>query len=161
MKLIISRHGDAESISSSGRDRDRKLSSQGKDEIKKMAKFISETSLIPTAIFHSPFTRTTETAELYGKVLKFKKEIIATDNLLPESMYVDIFSEFNRFQNSDTILIVGHNPNVSYFVSKLLSDYDLSRSVPFLTGTTVAINIPIETLTRGQILWFISPDFLK
>lgn len=161
MKLIISRHGDAELLSNSGRDRDRKLSEQGKKEIELMSNFISNTSLKPNQIFHSPFQRTIETAEIYAKCLNLKNEVISSDYLLPESMYVDILGELSKFQNSDTILLVGHNPNVSYFISKLLSDYDLSRSVPFLTGTTVAINIPKETFTRGQILWFISPDFLK
>ncbi len=161
MKLIISRHGESETMSMTGKDRDRKLTETGISEISMMAKFIRASFLKPKCIIHSPYLRTTETAEIYAKGLSLENNFFSSDSLAPDSEYEKIFPELEAFDNSDTILLVGHNPNVSYFAATLIENPNLSRSFQFATGATLALNIPKETFRRGQILWMISPDLLK
>lgn len=161
MKLIIGRHGDAEPTSPTGLDRDRSLTEKGKSDIEKMGEFIFKSSLKVSHIFHSPYKRTTETAEIFAKNLQFDRTPMPADELLPSNDYTEIFPQLSKFTNSDTILLIGHNPDVSYFAARLIRDVSISRSFVFSTGTTIAINIPKENFSFGQLIWMISPDFLK
>lgn len=161
MKLIIGRHGEAEQNSATGLDKDRKLTEKGKSDIIKMADFIFHSPLRVTHIFHSPYERTNETAEIFAEKLQFKGVAIPARELLPGNDYTDLLPRLNQFNNSDTILIIGHNPDISFFTGKLIRDESISNVFGFSPGTTIAINIAKENFLRGQLIWMISPEFLK
>ncbi|MBP7282300.1 MAG: phosphohistidine phosphatase SixA [Leptospiraceae bacterium] len=161
MKLIIGRHGEAESNSLTGLDKDRRLTEKGRADIARMADFILNTPLKVTQIFHSPYIRTNETAEIYSEILQFQGSLNPANSLLPSTDYTDLIPTLSKFSNSDTVLIIGHNPDVSFFAAKLIQDESLSRTFGFTPGTTVAINIAKENFLRGQLIWMISPEFLK
>ncbi|HMV41468.1 MAG TPA: phosphohistidine phosphatase SixA, partial [Leptospiraceae bacterium] len=108
-----------------------------------------------------PYKRTTETAEIFASKLSFQGTPIPADELLPSNNYSEILTHFSKFTNSDTVLIIGHNPDVSFFASRLIKDESIARSFVFSTGTTIAINTPKENFAYGQLIWMISPDFLK
>lgn len=161
MKLIIARHGEAESSSATGLDKDRRLTSKGRSDIEKMANFIFQSPLKVTQIFHSPYIRTNETANIFSEKVQFQGSPTPANELLPANDYTDLFPKLGQFSNSDTILIVGHNPDVSFFAARLIRDESISRSFVFSPGTTIAINIAKENFLLGQIIWAISPEFLK
>jgi phosphohistidine phosphatase len=161
MKLIIARHGEAESSSATGQDRDRRLTEKGKLDLERMADFIYHSPLRVTQIFHSPYVRTTETAEIFSEKLQFKGITTSANELLPANDYADLFPKLNQLSNSDTVMLIGHNPDVSFFAARLIRDESISRSFVFSPGTTIAINIAKENFLLGQIIWAISPEFLK
>jgi len=161
MKLIIGRHGEAEQHSATGLDKDRKLTEKGIADIGKMADFIFHSPLRVTQIFHSPYIRTNETAEIFSEKIRFKGIVNPVNELLPGADYSDLLPKLNQFTNSDTILIIGHNPDVSFFAGKLIRDESFANVFGFSPGTTVAINIAKENFLRGQLIWMISPEFLK
>lgn len=161
MKLIIGRHGEAESIAMTGLDKDRRLTEKGRLDIAKMGGYILQTPLKVTQIYYSPYARTNETATIFSETLHFSGDPIPASELLPGNEYSDLFPKLSKLSNSDTVLIVGHNPDVSYLVSKLIRDVSISRSFIFMPGTTIAINIAKENFQNGQLLWMISPEFLK
>ncbi|MBK8396575.1 MAG: phosphohistidine phosphatase SixA [Leptospiraceae bacterium] len=161
MKLIIGRHGEAEQDSPTGSDKDRRLTEKGKVDIACMANFIHKSPLRVTQIFYSPFARTTETAEIYSEIIQFKGTTIPSNILLPGNDYSDLFPILNKLTNSDTVLLIGHNPDVSFFTGRLILNEALSRSFLFSPGSTVAINIAKENFLNGQLIWMISPEFLK
>jgi phosphohistidine phosphatase len=158
MKLIIARHGEAEASSKSGYDKDRSLTEKGKKDIEKMAIFLKTSSINVAHIYHSDYLRTTQTAEIYASHLGSQIEIIPSNELTPEGNCMDILPQLKKFNNSEGILLVSHNPGVSYFAAKLIFGEGLSQSFPFLPGTTMALNIPREKFINGQIIWMLSPN---
>lgn len=160
MKLIICRHGESDMMSITGLDKDRKLSEKGKNDIVKMAKFIQGTPIKVTKVYHSPYLRTTETANIYSDILPGKIVPETSDFLAPAGNYNDLLPCFCKYPNSETILIVGHNPDVSYFAANLLRSESISSMFFFSPGATLAINVARENFCNGQLIWFVSPEFL-
>ena len=160
MKLIISRHAEAENDSPTGSDKDRKLTEKGKNDIIKMSNFIKNTPVSVNRIFFSPYLRTRLTADAYAENLGVGTPTESFDCLAPGNICSNITHDLSRLSNSDTVLIVAHNPEVSYFTSALLGIENIEESLIFSPGTTACILIPRETFQKGKLLWFVSPDFL-
>ena len=160
MKLILSRHGEAEE-SFLTKDSERKLTTKGKSDILKMANFLFNSGIRISQIYHSPLVRTTETAKIYAEVLNLTDKMEKSDCLKPNSVYSTILPELQVFSNSDAILLIGHNPNVSYFTSELILGNYLNQSFPFQPGSIIGINIAKERFKDGMLFWFLSPDYLK
>jgi phosphohistidine phosphatase len=161
MKIIISRHGESEDFSSTGRDFDRKLTPRGKEEIIKMANFIKGSSLNVQHIYYSPYLRTKETANIYSEILNIKDSLELCDELAPNNDCMNLIYRIKDFSNSETILIISHNPGIALFASKLIKDESLYNCLQFSPGTTIAINIAKERFNSGQILWMLSPRDLS
>jgi len=160
MKIIISRHGEAEAKSRSGKDEDRALTPQGIDDINKMSNFIINSPVKVNRIFYSPYLRTKMTADTYAKALNVKHPAESYDCLAPGNYCNDIISDLTQFSNSDTILIVTHVPEVSQFTATLLGMENNLDSMIFSPGTTACILIPKETFKKGKLIWFVSPDMI-
>ena len=158
MKIIISRHGDAEPFSPTGMDMDRSLSDLGKQEIRKMANFIKKGSLHVQHIYHSPYLRTKQTAEIYADELGLSEVIETCDELAPGKECMDVIQKLKHYSNSDTFLLVSHNPGVSHFAARLIQDDALAASLLFGTGTALALNIARERFCKAQIIWVLSPS---
>lgn len=160
MKLILARHGEAEEQSITGSDSDRELTPQGKTDIQKMARFIQLSSLKVTHIYHSPYVRTRQTAEIFAQELGILELLESCDELAPGNVCEDILYKIKNFSNSEAILIVSHNPGIAHFAAHLIQDNTLAPHLPFQPGTTIAINVARERFQKGQIIWMISPNDL-
>jgi phosphohistidine phosphatase len=161
MKIILARHGEAETFSPSGYDKDRRLTKNGIQDIRKMALFIRLSSLKVQHIYHSPYIRTKETAEIYSEELGISDVIQSCDELAPENDCSDLLCKLKTYSNSETFLLVSHNPGIGHFASQLIQGDSLFTNLPFLPGTTLAINIARENFSKGQIIWMISPTDLS
>lgn len=159
MKLILARHGEAEDVSPTGKDRDRELTPKGKEDIHKMGRFIQLSSLKVKYIYHSPYLRTRQTAEIFAEELKIEL-LEPCDELAPGKSCEDIIHKIKNFSNSEALLIVSHNPGIAHFAAYLIQDDALAPHLPFRPGTTIAINVARERFQKGQIIWMISPDDL-
>lgn len=161
MKLILARHGEAEEFSATGRDIDRHLTKKGAEDIHKMGRFIYLSSLKVTHIYHSPYVRTRETAEIFAEELGISEVLESCDELAPGNVCEDMLYRIKNFSNSEAILIVSHNPGIAHFAAYLIQDDSLTPHIPFHPGTTIAINVARENFQRGQIIWMISPQDLN
>ncbi|PJZ66563.1 phosphohistidine phosphatase SixA [Leptospira wolffii] len=159
MKIIIARHGEAIPNSPDGQDSSRILSPKGEADVEKMARFF-QTGFKIKKIYHSPYLRTKATAEIYSRILKPELETESIEYLLPGEDYLRICPLLKDNSNSDAILIVGHSPDVSIFSENLLGISGVGKSFLFTPGSALAVNIPREKFQGGQIIWFVSPDFL-
>jgi len=157
MKIILARHGEAEEYSQSGRDRDRKLTSKGQEDIRKMGVFIKQSGMNVSQIFYSPYVRTRQTAEIFADVLGIPSSTQDCEDLAPSHECERILRILKDYTNSTTILAIGHNPGIAYFAAQLIQSDLLFPNIPFVPGTTIAINVPIENFQRGQIIWMLSP----
>ena len=160
MKIIIARHGDAEEASSGGSDRDRALSEKGRNDIIRMCRFIEHSPVKVDKIFYSPYLRTRMTADTYYKNLQVTHPPESYDCLAPGNYCQDILPDLARFSNSETVMIVAHNPEVSQFTASLLGIPFNEESLIFTPGTTACLLIPKETFKKGKLIWFVAPDMI-
>ncbi len=120
MNLYLVRHADAEKAHPGKKDEDRKLSREGKDRIRGVAKqwfyFIKNIDIICS----SPFMRAMETAEIIRDCFEYDGEIIK-DNKLASGSYTKDMIEFVNSLDGNDIMVVGHQPDLSEHVSNLIS----------------------------------------
>jgi phosphohistidine phosphatase len=118
LPLYFLRHADAEP-SAAGGDSKRALTMKGIAQAKRVAEFCSRSGIAPAAILHSPFRRTTETAEIVGKHLgiRLTPAKFLASGMRPEAA----FDELNARRKSDgALLLVGHEPDFSELIGELI-----------------------------------------
>lgn len=113
MKLYLLRHGDAERISSLG-DRGRELTEVGRNQAKIAGKYLKD--LHPGVVLISTFVRAKQTLEILHRESGWctLREFVSLD-VAPMADIDDLMSEVSAY-NEDSILIVGHNPQLSNLV---------------------------------------------
>ena len=115
-QLYIVRHADAEPTKTT--DAARRLTSKGERQAAKLGQFCAEQEFAVGPIFSSPLVRAVQTAELLAKPLDAK---VKTSRELAAGMTPGRLRAFVREHHSlDSVLIVGHEPDLSRAVSDLL-----------------------------------------
>ena len=143
MIVTIWRHGEA---ANTAPDENRRLTPAGQDALKRAAAqfvdFLAKSGLsAPREIFHSPLTRTTETALILADHLKVDATVYA--GLAPEASTPQGMIKWLDQQQGEHQFLVGHQPFVSSLIWYFLDDHALPpccragmrpSSYPILSG---------------------------
>jgi phosphohistidine phosphatase len=116
--LILWRHAEAEEHSKSAADFDRVLTKSGHKDAAKMAKWLNKYLPENTAVFCSPAVRCLQTAAALQALSSINVEVV--DFLSVDSTPEMIASKIINDDSSQTVLIVGHQPNLGVLITKLL-----------------------------------------
>ncbi len=114
------RHGPAEDYSASGRDFDRALTSSGRDRVRAVALRLREMDEVPKGIVSSPLVRAQQTAEIVAKELR--TPAIETERSLAPGGDGAAFVRGAASDGRRRLMIVGHEPDLSELVSRLLGE---------------------------------------
>jgi phosphohistidine phosphatase len=160
MELYLLRHAIAEDGSASGRDADRKLTQEGLEKLRRIAKFAHNAGLAPSLILSSPYVRAVETAAAAARVLDYAGEILKTDRLTPGASPAEAWAEVRAHRGEDSILAVGHEPLFSATASWMLG----STRIMIDFRKAALVRIDFETLgaePRGVLRWMITPKLME
>ncbi len=130
MKLFILRHADAEPARTGENDRDRALTDKGREQSRKVGRFLRTRELTPDAVFTSPCTRARQTAEVVCEEACLDDPELAPW-LAPGANPEDIAAALNDCLRLEDLLIVGHQP-------------DLGRLAAFLMGLPKEMSIRVR-----------------
>lgn len=161
--LLIMRHAQAEDIQSDGHDRDRELTTKGNQEALVMGSQLFQRTLGIQTLYTSSAVRTKQTGSLVADVLKLGEESLLVQEDLYNSSIRTYLSFVNQLSNElKTVLLVGHNPAVSY-LAEYLTDAELG-SIP--TAGICSIRFTVsgwQEVTKGcgEMLEFIYPEMFK
>ncbi len=142
MKLFVLRHGEAEAIAST--DRQRQLTERGRQQIQSMVERNQKALADLELIYASPFVRTQQTVEEFmnclsaftGKQYSHQSE----DRLVPNSSPQQVLNMLCSLEDNANVILVSHQPLVSELVSSLC-DIDVnSISMPTATLATITLN---------------------
>ncbi len=125
-RLILLRHGEAETTATSGRDIDRALTAHGISAVARAAKALAAAKATPDLALVSTARRTRETwAEA-------KLALPLSDELFKAEIYnagVSALLTLARDAEADTVMIVGHNPSLQGLALDLLARQKASASL--------------------------------
>jgi phosphohistidine phosphatase len=127
MKLCILRHGIAAELGEDGSkvDRDRKLTRESREKLERVSRVLCEMEIRFDLILSSPFARTRQTAEIVAANLNCKKRLKFLRHLEPDATIGPLIEEINRLTKpKDSVLLVGHEPFLSGFISRLITGND-------------------------------------
>lgn len=164
MKLLIIRHAKAEDRSTGllarKKDADRRLTDEGRKEMRKNAKGLREIAPDIHILATSPLPRAHETAEIVADVLGLRK-IADLPLLAPDGDKQALIAWFKDQPAEATVAIVGHEPYLSSLASLLLS----GKERPLLAlkkGACCLIEFEhVPAIGAGVLLWLLQPGQLK
>ena len=135
MNLYFLRHGKACARSRKWHpDGARPLTRQGEKKIFEVGAGLQCLDLSFDLILTSPHIRAFRTAEILSEVFGSKK-LIETKNLIPEAEPKAIVDEINEnFSSSKDIVLVGHEPFMTWLISVLLAGPDTALSIDLRKG---------------------------
>jgi phosphohistidine phosphatase len=161
-RIIIVRH--AKSIQH-GYDQDfeRTLTDRGRDDAERISREMVRAKIVPDLIIASPAMRTTQTARIFADTCKYPATNIRYVKKMYSGMIAPSFIEMLQELEDQytTVMTVGHNPTVYYYIDSLLPGFSLD--VP--TCSTVIIEFDIEkwselTPNSGKMTHRWIPDLL-
>lgn len=102
-------------------DRKRGLDKEGKQQCVLIAGYLNAMRVNFDAIVSSPLKRSLQTASLVATEMGFEQKIIVESSLEPSSTLADFQAMLQRYAHYDSVLLVGHNPNLSQFAGSLVA----------------------------------------
>jgi phosphohistidine phosphatase len=153
MKIYLVRHGDSVPH---GLDDDRVLSEKGKEDIKRLAQFITHLNIQAAHIVHSAKYRTQETAELLLSAFQHAPDLEKSEDLNPESSIANIIDRIQK-EESDWVLI-SHQPFLNKLVSHLCIGKEDNNLVLIKPGSMICLEqIQHDHFTMG---WMVNPKIV-
>lgn len=152
MKLYLVRHGEYQ-MSAQQRD---ELTTQGKQEIEKLAHFLKPLNIHVDHIFHSNKFRAKQTAELLAPSIDCKQAIQELPGLGPEDDVRPIKDSLGMYEGN--LMLVGHLPFMSKLVGKLMTGNEDKELVIFYPGTMACLE---GEDVQWEMSWILTTEFFK
>lgn len=118
MRIYLVRHGDAVPEDEAGSDRDRWLSSKGREGARILGKLLREQKVEVDAILSSPLPRAVQTAELLANSLDYLG-VIASRRCFEPAAQPRVAADELRI-HGESVLVVTHEPHISSLGAYLL-----------------------------------------
>jgi phosphohistidine phosphatase len=153
-QLYIVRHAEAEPQRTT--DEERALTPKGRRQAAKLGRFCSEQELTVGPIFSSPLLRAVQTAELLAKALRSRVKV---SRELASGMTPNRLRGFLRQQgSSESLLIVGHEPDLSEAAADLLGCP--SARLRLKKATLLRLSFPETKLELATLDFLVPVGFL-
>lgn len=155
-RLIIMRHASADK-EHTGPDSSRPLTSDGKKTQKEMGELLKKKEIKIGEIYHSPFLRAKESAEILSSFFPDAK-------LINEPALGDNFDSFELLKKIEkkkfeTTLLVGHEPSLALLASHLMKEH---KSFKLEKSSMLSFEFDHEIkLGEGKLKFYLSPEALK
>lgn len=161
--LLVLRHAKAEADSSDGHDLHRALALRGRKDAELAGKTLRKLGLVPDRILSSPSTRTRETVEIVVAKLKESPPVVYEDSIYDASVGA-LVHVLRAQEDSDCLLLVGHNPGLEQLLERLVSGGRATVSLP--TCGMARVDFPVDNWNQiveqpGELVWLLTPDVLK
>jgi phosphohistidine phosphatase len=123
MDIYFLRHASAGDSKALNLDEDEKrpLDPKGVEQSKQMGNLLAALEVESEAFLSSPLTRAVQTAELVAEQMKGNPSITLDDALRPDASYEQFQELLQHYSRRSAIIVTGHNPNQSEFLSYLIS----------------------------------------
>ncbi|NNJ73352.1 MAG: phosphohistidine phosphatase SixA [Enterobacterales bacterium] len=146
LDLVIFRHGEAESFVR--RDDERELTNYGRSRVAEQATLLAESGFKPTELVHSPYVRTTQTADICQTILQ--ASTMRSDNCLLHSAHPEQVPLL--WGESTSLLLVSHMPLVGRLIQYLCPESEI-HGLPvagFVRLKTDMLSLKSELIYDGR-----------
>ena len=159
MEIYFLRHANAgQHIATGKRDEKRPLDAEGIEQSHEVGKALKSLEVKPAIIVSSPLKRAVQTAELVGKELGHDDAVQLDDSLRPDASYQQFQALVRQHSKQPSIMVVGHNPTLSEFLSRMISDGAVKTAIELRKGAVAKVEIK---RSRGTLSWCITPRVVR
>ena len=159
MDLYFLRHASAgQSKPNPKLDEKRPLDGQGIEQAILIGRIVAPMDIQFDAIISSPLKRAFQTASLFAKEMGFEQAIELSDALRPHATYEEFQELLRSHFGKNAIVVVGHNPTESEFLSRLISNGKKAEAVELKKGAIAKVEVKQR---KGTLQWLITPKVAK
>lgn len=159
MDVYFLRHANAgESLDDPKEDEKRPLDQSGVKQSKRVGRVLAGLEVKLDAIISSPLVRAKQTAALAAAELGYTNSILLEKALRPDGEFEDFEQILRRHSKAQSIMVVGHNPNLSEFLSLLVSDEENDKAIDLKKGALARLEWKPR---RSQLHWILIPRLVQ
>src|SRR5215510_3331592 len=132
MIVYFLRHASAgKGMANPKKDERRPLDDEGILQARYMGRLLTNLDVQVDQIVSSPLTRARQTASLVANELAFESAVQIDDALRPDADFEHFQEMLARYKKYDAIMVVGHNPSLTEFLSKSVSGSGGATQIDF------------------------------
>jgi phosphohistidine phosphatase len=154
MRLYLVQHGTA---IAQEQDPQRPLAREGRQEIRKVARFLKPMGLTVDRVWHSGKARAWQTAQLYAEILIVRQELTARAGLNPNDDVAPLREELAAA--TENIMLVGHLPFLSKLAALLLTGRESPPVIAFRNAGVVCLARTEDN--RWEVEWIVTPELFS
>jgi phosphohistidine phosphatase len=159
MFLYFLRHASAgQQLSTPKKDEKRSLDKDGIEQCGYIGRALASLGVQVEVIISSPLKRATQTAALVGNEIGYEGKLAIENALRPQASFVDFQKMLEKYARQDSVLVVGHNPNLREFLGRVISDGGGEAVVDLKKGAVAKVEM---RRSSGSLSWCITPRILR
>jgi|SRR5580692_1950789 phosphohistidine phosphatase len=159
MFLYFLRHASAgQPLSSAKKDEKRGLDKDGIQQCGYIGRALAALGVQVDIIASSPLKRSTQTAALVGNEMGHEGKLVMENALRPEANFSDFQKMLEKYARQDSMMVVGHNPNLSDFLGRVISDSGCEAVIDLKKGAVAKVEMRRNS---GSLSWCVTPRILR
>jgi|SRR5215471_3306828 len=159
MFLYFLRHASAgEPLNNPKKDEKRGLDKAGIEQCGYIGRALSALGVQVEVIISSPLKRSTQTAALVGNEMGHEGKLVLEAALRPEASFADFQKLLQKYARQDSVMVVGHNPNLREFLGRVISDSGCEATIELKKGAVAKVEMRRNS---GSLSWCITPRILR
>ncbi len=159
MTIYFLRHASAgEHFINPKKDEKRALDKEGIEQCGYVGRALAAIEAQVDVIISSPLKRATQTASLVGNEMGYEGKLQTENALRPGATFADFRKMLEKYSAQESIMVVGHNPNLSQFLGAAISESGCEASVELKKGAVARVEMRRNT---GTMLWCFTPKVLR
>jgi phosphohistidine phosphatase len=159
MIIYFLRHANAgEPLANAKKDEKRALDKDGIEQCGLVGRALAALDVQVDAIISSPLKRAAQTASLVGNELSYEGKLQLESGLRPGASFADFRRMLEKYVKQESIMVVGHNPNLSEFVGRAISETSGAAGVELKKGAVAKVEMGRNS---GALQWYLTPRVLR
>src|SRR5258705_8596475 len=137
MFIYFLRHASAgQSLTNPKKDEKRGLDKDGIEQCGYIGRALAALGVQVEVIISSPLKRATQTASLVGNEMGHEGKLVLENALRPQATFSDFQKLLAKYARQESILLVGHNPNLREFLGRVISTSGCEAVIDLRRGRT-------------------------
>lgn len=139
------------------KDDKRALDEEGIEQCRYMGRALAASNVQVDVIISSHLKRATQTASLVGNELGYEGKLQIDAALQPGATFQQFRDLLNRHGKQEAIMVVGHNPNLSEFLGRLIAGSG-AASVDLKKGAAARVEVDRNS---AVLHWCLTPKVVR
>jgi len=159
MIVYFLRHASAgQHVMDPRKDEKRPLDKDGIEQCGYVGRALAAMDTQVDVVITSPLKRSTQTASLVANELGYEGKLQIDDGLRPGATFADFTKLLAKYERYEAIMVVGHNPNLSEFLSRLICGGTGRGAVDLKKGAVARVETSRQ---QGLLQWCVTPKFVR
>jgi phosphohistidine phosphatase len=159
MIVYFLRHANAGvHLATPKKDEKRGLDQEGIEQCGYVGRALAALDAQVDTIISSPLKRSTQTASLVGNEMGYEGKLQLEAALRPEGTFAEFRKMLDKYARLEAIMVVGHNPNLSEFLGRIISEPGCEASLELRKGAVAKVEV---RRISGSLQWCLTPKVLR